>query len=86
MIVVTGGAGFIGSVFLATLNEHGFKDILLVDEFETNDKWKNTVKRQFNRIVHKMNLSTYYPQTRLWPMQFKLLFTWEPAPQQRSVM
>lgn len=62
MIVVTGSAGFIGSAFLWKLNEMGHDDILLVDEFETGDKWKNTVKRQFTNIIHKNdffhNLST----------------------------
>jgi ADP-L-glycero-D-manno-heptose 6-epimerase len=53
MIVVTGSAGFIGSAFVWKLNEQGHKDILLVDEFELGDKWKNVVKRQFTNIIHK---------------------------------
>ena len=31
MIVVTGGAGFIGSAFVAKLNEEGREDIVIVD-------------------------------------------------------
>lgn len=47
MIIVTGGAGFIGSAFVWRLNEAGFDDILIVDELGTGEKWKNLVKRRF---------------------------------------
>jgi ADP-L-glycero-D-manno-heptose 6-epimerase len=45
MIVVTGGAGFIGSVFVAKLNDEGIDDIVVIDELGTTEKWKNLVKR-----------------------------------------
>ena len=41
MIVVTGAAGFIGSNILAGLNERNYKDVVLVDDFSTQDKKKN---------------------------------------------
>ncbi len=42
MIIVTGGAGFIGSCIVAKLNELGFKDILVVDEIDGDEiKQKN---------------------------------------------
>lgn len=53
MIVVTGGAGFIGSAMLAKLNEHGETDVLVVDDMGTSDKWKNLVGKQFTDYVHK---------------------------------
>ena len=34
MIVVTGGAGFIGSCVVAGLNRRGFKDIIVVDRWD----------------------------------------------------
>lgn len=43
MIVVTGAAGFIGSVLLWELNRRGHRDILAVDRLGTDDKWKNLV-------------------------------------------
>ncbi len=55
MIVITGGAGFIGSAMLAKLNEQGETDILVVDELGTGAKWKNLVGKQFTDYVHKDN-------------------------------
>lgn len=53
MIVVTGGAGFIGSAFVWKLNEEGIDDILIVDNLGTSEKWKNLVRRRFNDYLHK---------------------------------
>ena len=41
MWIVTGGAGFIGSALVATLNSQGFEDILIVDRLGSSEKWKN---------------------------------------------
>lgn len=41
MIVVTGGAGFIGSNIVKGLNELGRNDILVVDDLEDGAKFKN---------------------------------------------
>jgi ADP-L-glycero-D-manno-heptose 6-epimerase len=41
MIIVTGGAGFIGSAVVAALNAKGIKDILIVDILGSDEKWKN---------------------------------------------
>jgi ADP-L-glycero-D-manno-heptose 6-epimerase len=53
MIVVTGGAGFIGSVFVAKLNDEGNEDIIVVDELGTSEKWKNLVKRRYADYLDK---------------------------------
>lgn len=52
-IVVTGGAGFIGSAFLARLNEEGITRIIIVDELGTSDRWKNIAKHRYLDFVHK---------------------------------
>ncbi|MFM8437122.1 MAG: NAD-dependent epimerase/dehydratase family protein, partial [Candidatus Kapaibacterium sp.] len=39
MIVVTGGAGFIGSAYVEKLNREGVQDILIVDRLGEGGKW-----------------------------------------------
>ena len=53
MIVITGGAGFIGSAFLAKLNQQNISDVLIVDELGTTEKWKNLAGKQFNDYLYK---------------------------------
>ena len=53
MIIVTGGAGFIGSAFIWKLNQEGIDDILVVDELGESDKWKNLVNRRYVEYIHK---------------------------------
>jgi len=52
MVVVTGGAGFIGSCFIRKLNDEGVQDVLVVDYLGESNKWKNLVGKQFTDIVH----------------------------------
>jgi len=53
MVIVTGGAGFIGSAFVWKLNTEGIKDIIIVDELGQTDKWKNLVNRRYAEYIHK---------------------------------
>ncbi len=41
MIVITGGAGFIGSVLARELNKMGREDLIIVDQLKDSIKWKN---------------------------------------------
>ena len=41
MIIVTGGAGFIGSNLVRGLNERGLNNILVVDDLSDGDKVRN---------------------------------------------
>jgi ADP-L-glycero-D-manno-heptose 6-epimerase len=50
-IIVTGGAGFIGSGVVRHLNNHGIKNIVIVDDFGKDEKWKNLVGKEFSDIV-----------------------------------
>ncbi|MBX9767383.1 MAG: ADP-glyceromanno-heptose 6-epimerase [Bdellovibrionales bacterium] len=51
MYIVTGSNGFIGSAFVWELNQHGIKDILCVDDFGKDDRWKNIRSRQVQDTV-----------------------------------
>lgn len=51
MIVVTGGAGFIGSNLLAGLEERGLHDLVVIDRLGNQDKWRNIAKRELAAIV-----------------------------------
>jgi ADP-L-glycero-D-manno-heptose 6-epimerase len=53
MIVVTGGAGFIGSAIVWKLNQLGENKIIVVDELGLDDKWKNLVPLKFEDFIHK---------------------------------
>jgi ADP-L-glycero-D-manno-heptose 6-epimerase len=53
MIIVTGGAGFIGSAVVWKLNKEGIDDILIVDELGESGKWKNLVNRRYAEYIHK---------------------------------
>jgi len=56
MLLVTGGAGFIGSNVVASLNEAGRSDIVANDVLHTDGKWKNLGKRQLADFVPPADL------------------------------
>ena len=51
MIIVTGGAGFIGSAFVKKLNDEGHTDITIVDRLGKSEKWKNLINLRFEEYV-----------------------------------
>lgn len=53
MIVVTGGAGFIGSAVVWKLNQMGMDKIAIVDELGKEEKWKNLNGLKFADFFHK---------------------------------
>ena len=53
MILVTGGAGFIGSAIVWRLNQLGENKIIIVDELGKDEKWKNLVGLSFEDFIHK---------------------------------
>ena len=59
MIIVTGGAGFIGSNILAGLEKEGYKDLVAVDWIGTDDKWKNIAKRELKDIISPEQMDEY---------------------------
>lgn len=53
MIIVTGGAGFIGSAIIWKLNQLGETNILAVDSLGTSNKWKNLRNLKFSDYMEK---------------------------------
>jgi ADP-L-glycero-D-manno-heptose 6-epimerase len=53
MIVVTGGAGFIGSAIVWKLNNMGVDRIVIVDALGKGDKWKNLNGLRYEDFLHK---------------------------------
>ncbi len=53
MIIVTGGAGFIGSALVWRLNQLGTDNIIIVDSLGESEKWKNLVGLKYADIYHK---------------------------------
>ena len=67
MLIVTGGAGFIGSNLVHELNAHGITDILVVDNLDGSTKLENLAgaryadyldKREFRRAIRENALGT----------------------------
>lgn len=58
MILVTGGAGFIGSNITATLAERGAY-VAICDRLRNGDKWRNVSKLELRDVVPPENLSSW---------------------------
>ena len=52
-IIVTGGAGFIGSALIWRLNQLGYSNIIAVDDLDTDEKWKNLNGLLFKDYIEK---------------------------------
>jgi ADP-L-glycero-D-manno-heptose 6-epimerase len=65
MLLVTGGAGFIGSNLIAGLNEVGRTDIVVNDALGNTGKWRNLGKRQIADVVPPGELSGWLDGRKL---------------------
>ena len=65
MIILTGGAGFIGSCFLWKLNSHGISNILLVDHLDSSDKWRNLLGKRFHDYLQREDFLPYLESSKL---------------------
>lgn len=61
MIIVTGGAGFIGSCIVRTLNDAGREDIVIVDNIGTTEKWLNMRSKRYIKYVNKLDFLAQLP-------------------------
>jgi ADP-L-glycero-D-manno-heptose 6-epimerase len=65
MLLVTGGAGFIGSNVVASLNEAGRADIVVNDVLGSDGKWRNLGSRQLADFVPLNDLSRWLDGRKL---------------------
>lgn len=65
MLLVTGGAGFIGSNVVAALNEAGRSDVAVCDLLGIDGKWRNLAKRQLVDIVPPAELLAWLKDRKL---------------------
>jgi ADP-L-glycero-D-manno-heptose 6-epimerase len=65
MLLVTGGAGFIGSNIVASLNEAGRSDIVVNDTLGTDGRWRNLAKRQIADFVLPQDLPRWLDGRKL---------------------
>lgn len=63
-IIVTGAAGFIGSCMVQYLNELGYTNLILVDEFNRDDKAPNLIDKQFTVKIEREELFTWLSQNK----------------------
>lgn len=59
MIIITGGAGFIGSVLVSRLNQAGINDIVIVDSLKQSEKWKNLIGKKYSLYIDKSELFSF---------------------------
>lgn len=59
MVVITGGAGFIGSNLVAALSDRGQRDIVVCDRLGSGDKWRNLAKHEVAEFVPPEGLIDY---------------------------
>jgi ADP-L-glycero-D-manno-heptose 6-epimerase len=59
MIVITGGAGFIGSTLAAALEARGEGDLVICDRLGREQKWRNIAKRELAAVVPPEDLFAF---------------------------
>jgi ADP-L-glycero-D-manno-heptose 6-epimerase len=64
MIVITGAAGFIGSCLVRKLNDEGFNDLVLVDDFSNPEKEKNLEGKRVTARVERDSFHTWLAENQ----------------------
>ena len=73
-ILVTGGAGFIGSALVWALNQRGRSDIVVTDFLGTDEKWKNLVPLKFADYVDAADFRRHLAQNAAVFGKFSCVF------------
>jgi ADP-L-glycero-D-manno-heptose 6-epimerase len=64
-IIVTGAAGFIGSCMVQYLNDKGYSNLVLVDDFSFEDKRPNWENKKYTQTVEREELFNWLQQTEI---------------------
>ena len=62
MIVITGAAGFIPSCLVSKLNQEGYYELVLVDDFSKTEKKKNYEGKRFRTLVERTEFGSWLDQ------------------------
>jgi ADP-L-glycero-D-manno-heptose 6-epimerase len=73
-MVVTGGAGLIGSALVWELNRRGFTNIYLCDQLDHSEKWRNLVPLQFEEYFEADDFSKLLEDDRDLPSDIHTVF------------
>src|ERR1044072_1235936 len=73
-ILVTGGAGFVGSALVWALNQRGHRDIIITDFLGSDEKWKNLVPLKFADYVDAADFRRQLAQSSLYFGRFSVAF------------
>jgi len=65
-VLLTGGAGFIGSCLLRILNDIGINDVVIVDNIASTEKWKYLGDKKFSEYINKDKLFEKLPDLELF--------------------
>lgn len=83
MIVITGGAGMIGSIIAWHLNNKlNRDDIVIVDRITHEEQWQNLAHRKYAHYLDKDQLMSWLETVPI----LTLLFTWVPSAPLPSVI
>src|SRR5579863_1164811 len=74
MLIVTGGAGFIGSNLVHELNAHGFTDILVVDNLTSSRKHLNLAGARFADYMDKAEFRRAFNANALDAQNIEAIF------------
>jgi ADP-L-glycero-D-manno-heptose 6-epimerase len=62
MIIITGAAGFIGSCLLRHLNKQTSKDLIIVDQFDREDKSKNLANSKYLQKIERADFIKWFQE------------------------
>jgi len=66
MIIITGAAGFIGSVLAGALNQKGYTNLILADDFEARpDKGPNWKSKKYDSLLSREAVFDYIHQNAI---------------------